>query len=94
MDKPLSIVYTLVSYYYIVKKLTLIGHFIYTMPYLFRPSTYIKTSFSNRGIPGVKVIPEPKYSRFDYTVIDKNGRVSLIEWKGDYNASSHASLSS
>lgn len=64
------------------------------MPYTFRPSTYIKSSFSSRGIPGVKVIPEPKYSRFDYSVVDKNGRVSLIEWKGIQNASSHASLSS
>ena len=64
------------------------------MPYSFRPSTYIKSSFSNRGIPGVKVIPEPKYSRFDYAVVDRNGRVSLIEWKGNQNASSHASLSS
>jgi hypothetical protein len=63
------------------------------MPVL-RPSTLIKTSFSNRGIPGVKVIPEPNYSKFDYSVIDKNGRVSLIEWKGNQNASSHASLSS
>ncbi len=62
------------------------------MPVL-RPSTYIKTAFSNRGIPGVKVIPEPNYSKFDYSVIDKNGRVSLIEWKGIQNASSHASLS-
>lgn len=52
------------------------------MAYTFRPSTYIKTSFSNRGIPGVKVIPEPKYSKYDYMVVDKNGRVSLIEWKG------------
>jgi len=64
------------------------------MPYLFRPSTYIKTSYSNRGIPGVKVIPEPKYSKYDYTVVDKNGRVSLVEWKGNQNASNHASLSS
>ena len=63
------------------------------MPYSFRPTTYIKSSFSNRGIPGVKVIPEPKYSKFDYAVVDKNGRTSLIEWKG-YSASSHAVLSS
>lgn len=63
------------------------------MPYTFRPSTYIKSSFSNRGIPGVKVIPEPKYSRYDYTVVDSNGRVSLIEWKGpikpEYNTIHH-----
>lgn len=64
------------------------------MPYNLRPSTYIKSSYSNRGIPGVKVIREPKYSRFDYSVIDSNGRVSLIEWKGNQNASSQASLSS
>ena len=64
------------------------------MPYNLRPSTRIKSSFSNRGIPGVKVIPEPMYSKFDYAVVDKNGRVSLIEWKSIQNASSHASLSS
>jgi hypothetical protein len=63
------------------------------MPVL-RPSTYIKSSFSNRGIPGVKVIPEPNYSKFDYAVIDSNGRVSLIEWKGNQNASSQAVRSS
>ena len=63
------------------------------MPYNLRPSTYIKTFYTNRGIPGVKVIPEPKYSRYDYIVVDTNGRVSLIEWKGQ-NASSHAALSS
>jgi hypothetical protein len=64
------------------------------MPYNLRPSTYIKSSFSNRGIPGVKVIPEPNYSKFDYSVIDNNGRVSLIEWKGSQSASSQATLSS
>jgi len=63
------------------------------MPYSLRPTTYIKSSFSNRGIPGVKVIPEPKYSKFDYAVVDKNGRVSLIEWKGQ-SASNQATLSS
>ena len=63
------------------------------MPYNLRPSTYIKTSFSNRGIPGVKVIPEPKYSKYDYTVVDSSGRVSLIEWKApiksEYNTIHH-----
>ena len=65
-----------------------------SMPYNLRPSTRIKSSFSNRGIPVVKVIPEPNYSKFDYSVIDSNGRVSLIEWKANQNASNQVSLSS
>ena len=68
--------------------------FPHIMPYSLRPTTLIKTYYSKIGNPVEKVIPQPPYARYDYAVVDKNGRTKFIEVKVIQNASSHAALSS